>query len=162
MELGVHCHEKTCKQLDFLPLTCTYCQLKFCQQHFKSLALTDKSTGGHQCSNHPVDSTTIICPMCGDIVRKIAGRDPNQLVNEHINQGCKSKAAQQVYANGCTFKGCTKRELVPIVCQNCRLQFCIRHRLEADHTCAPKLPKKQSKKKENNRKETNRKECLVS
>ncbi|XP_036682176.1 AN1-type zinc finger protein 2A isoform X8 [Balaenoptera musculus] len=33
-DLGKHCSEKTCKQLDFLPLECDACKQDFCKDHF--------------------------------------------------------------------------------------------------------------------------------
>ena len=31
--------------------------------------------------------------------------------------------------------GCKTKELVKITCDNCRLTFCLKHRLETDHEC---------------------------
>ncbi|KAL4695997.1 hypothetical protein H8958_011801 [Nasalis larvatus] len=33
-DLGKHCSEKTCKQLDFLPVKCDACKQDFCKDHF--------------------------------------------------------------------------------------------------------------------------------
>nr|XP_023510860.1 AN1-type zinc finger protein 2A isoform X3 [Equus caballus] len=33
-DLGKHCSEKTCNQLDFLPLKCDACKQDFCKDHF--------------------------------------------------------------------------------------------------------------------------------
>ncbi|KAG8428894.1 hypothetical protein GDO86_018968 [Hymenochirus boettgeri] len=32
-DLGKHCSEPTCKQLDFLPLKCDACERIFCKDH---------------------------------------------------------------------------------------------------------------------------------
>ncbi|KAL2765952.1 AN1-type zinc finger protein 2A isoform 3, partial [Daubentonia madagascariensis] len=37
-DLGKHCSEKTCKQLDFLPLKCDACKQDFCKDHFTCAA----------------------------------------------------------------------------------------------------------------------------
>ena len=42
----------------------------------------------------------------------------------------------KVYTNRCAKKGCKKKELLPMTCENCRQNFCIRHRHETDHDCA--------------------------
>ncbi|XP_054429449.1 AN1-type zinc finger protein 2A isoform X2 [Pteronotus mesoamericanus] len=40
-DLGKHCSEKACKQLDFLPLKCDMCEQDFCKDHF--------AYGAHKC-----------------------------------------------------------------------------------------------------------------
>ncbi|GFN93040.1 An1-type Zinc finger protein 1-like [Plakobranchus ocellatus] len=39
----------------------------------------------------------------------------------------------------CTIPGCEKKELTPIVCHHCNLNFCLSHRTQEDHNCE-KLP----------------------
>jgi hypothetical protein len=34
-------------------------------------------------------------------------------------------------------KGCKQKELVPITCQTCKKNYCLRHRIETDHECQP-------------------------
>ncbi|XP_052229300.1 AN1-type zinc finger protein 1-like isoform X2 [Dreissena polymorpha] len=36
----------------------------------------------------------------------------------------------------CSLLGCKKRELTPIMCEKCRLSFCLSHRHEVDHNCS--------------------------
>ena len=33
MEIGIHCEEKSCNRLDFLPINCPKCDSKFCSNH---------------------------------------------------------------------------------------------------------------------------------
>uniref|UniRef100_G3T7X9 Zinc finger AN1-type containing 1 n=1 Tax=Loxodonta africana TaxID=9785 RepID=G3T7X9_LOXAF len=35
----------------------------------------------------------------------------------------------------CSFKDCTEKELVPVVCPYCEKNFCLRHRHQSDHEC---------------------------
>jgi hypothetical protein len=42
---------------------------------------------------------------------------------------------QLVYSNRCSCKGCKQKELIPVVCDNCGLNFCLRHRHPQDHSC---------------------------
>ena len=42
----------------------------------------------------------------------------------------------QVYANKCNVKGCKQKELIPVLCDNCTLNFCLRHRHPQDHECS--------------------------
>jgi len=36
----------------------------------------------------------------------------------------------------CSLAGCSKRELVPVVCPHCTSQFCLDHRHQPDHNCS--------------------------
>ncbi|KAM9576234.1 AN1-type zinc finger protein 1-like isoform 2-T3 [Trichechus inunguis] len=35
----------------------------------------------------------------------------------------------------CSFKDCTEKELVPVICPYCEKNFCLRHRHQSDHEC---------------------------
>ncbi|CAB4031453.1 AN1-type zinc finger 2A-like, partial [Paramuricea clavata] len=39
-------------------------------------------------------------------------------------------------SNRCSAKGCKKKELVPVLCDSCRRNYCLRHRHPQDHDCA--------------------------
>lgn len=43
----------------------------------------------------------------------------------------------KTYSNACSYKGCKKREAMPLMCAGCRQNFCLRHRHEDDHECKP-------------------------
>ena len=70
-------------------------------------------------------------------------------VNEHIQNGCKSelKSTTNAHVNECSFNGCKTREVIPIVCNGCKMKFCIRHRFDLDHDCSMRLQMTQDKKK---------------
>lgn len=36
----------------------------------------------------------------------------------------------------CTFEDCKQKEMVQVVCEFCKLNFCMKHRLQVDHKCA--------------------------
>ncbi|KAJ7383996.1 AN1-type zinc finger protein 1 [Desmophyllum pertusum] len=42
----------------------------------------------------------------------------------------------------CAFEECTSHELVPVICEHCHNNYCLRHRHQVDHQC-PVLPPKQ-------------------
>ncbi|XP_078365797.1 AN1-type zinc finger protein 1-like isoform X2 [Oculina patagonica] len=42
----------------------------------------------------------------------------------------------------CSFEECSNRELVPVICEHCHNNYCLRHRHQVDHQC-PVLPQKQ-------------------
>lgn len=74
------------------------------------------------------------CPLCGVTLGLKKGEDPNVRMEQHIASGCASPTTER-RSNKCSFKGCKKRELVPVVCANCSLNFCLRHRMDRDHNC---------------------------
>lgn len=42
----------------------------------------------------------------------------------------------QIFKNRCSHSGCKKKELMPIVCPECGLNYCIPHRHPNDHNCS--------------------------
>jgi predicted nucleic acid binding AN1-type Zn finger protein len=144
--VGQQCSDPSCRQLDYLPTPCPYCNLVFCESHYGLLDRTQSSKPGHDCqkSHLKIDRKALICPLCSQVVpvsRLLSGSssgDPNESVNRHIEAGCPKEAGSttgRAFSNVCSVKGCSKKELVPIVCSDCGVKHCIRHRLPADHSC---------------------------
>ncbi|KAI8919260.1 AN1-type zinc finger protein 2B-like protein [Powellomyces hirtus] len=141
--LGEHCSVASCNQFDFLPFDCKNCKQIFCQPHFPAIPIDPTSRNqnleaGHLCAAfpaHKADARAVTCPVCSRVIPTRRGEDPNKNVNEHIQAGCPEPEKVQAYVNACTFRGCEKRELVPIKCPRCGKTFCIRHRNEVDHKC---------------------------
>lgn len=52
---------------------------------------------------------------------------------------------QTVFTNKCSLKGCKQKELVPVVCDKCNQNFCLRHRHPVDHSCSNASGKSVSK-----------------
>ncbi|XP_059163166.1 AN1-type zinc finger protein 2A-like isoform X2 [Physella acuta] len=129
--LGQHCNESTCKQLDFLPMTCDACSKIFCRDHimYKS----------HKCpESYKKDNQIPVCPLCNLPCPVKKGELPDSVVERHIESDCQSDPAKErrkVYTNKCSKKGCKQKELVPVKCETCRQNFCLRHRHEQDHSC---------------------------
>jgi len=66
------------------------------------------------------------------------GQLADVVVGQHIESDCQSDPAKErrkVYTNRCSKKGCKRKELVPIKCEKCRLNYCLKHRHEQDHSC---------------------------
>lgn len=126
--LGEHCALGTCKQLDFLPFTCDSCRRIYCKEHV--------TYENHNCETGlRKDRKVPVCPLCNQPVSLSPSENPDQKVNEHIENDCKSDLAKRQRSGKCSAKGCKKRELIPVQCSSCRKNFCLRHRHEADHDC---------------------------
>ncbi|KAG0047414.1 zinc finger, AN1-type domain [Gryganskiella cystojenkinii] len=135
--IGQHCSNSSCSQLDFLPFTCQYCKQTYCQDHWR--------LEGHSCPNGEdaslKDQRVPVCPLCNKPVPVKKGEDPNLRMEQHISAGCPEPAttiSKPIYTNSCNVKGCKNRSAIPIVCQKCRLNYCLKHRLESDHACVPR------------------------
>ncbi|CAG0918034.1 unnamed protein product [Notodromas monacha] len=152
--LGKHCSMMSCNRLgkshcsvsarcvanfflssDFLPVKCDACGKVFCNDHY--------SYAAHDCSGAlQRDVQVPVCPLCGIAVPVKRGEQPDIKVGEHIDNNCNSDVAlsrKKVYANKCSMKGCKRKEMVPISCPDCGQNFCLSHRLGADHKCTRDL-----------------------
>lgn len=102
---------------------------------------------GTHCSFHEcqrLDFLPIECPLC-----------KQQFCKEHVKNtehGCvisknNTLTKEQVdeLANpvsySCSIEACKNRELTPIKCDECKKQFCLKHRLPVDHECAAIIKK---------------------
>jgi len=134
--IGAHCDLSECKQHDFLPFKCSSCGGTFCLDH--------RTFDAHGCKKGNIkDAQAIFCPLCNQNVPVKPGEDPNHQLDEHIEKGCPPPSKARV--NGCSVKGCKKKELMPIKCAKCRQNYCLRHRLEMDHNCTGAPPPKSKK-----------------
>nr|XP_006001775.1 PREDICTED: AN1-type zinc finger protein 2A isoform X2 [Latimeria chalumnae] len=87
-DLGKQCCEKSCQQLDFLPMKCDACEEIFCKDH-----ITYKE---HKCSStYKKDVQVPVCPLCNTPIPVKRGEMPDIKVGEHIDRECKSDPAQR-------------------------------------------------------------------
>ncbi|XP_062143198.1 AN1-type zinc finger protein 2A [Drosophila sulfurigaster albostrigata] len=127
--LGQHCNEATCNRLDFLPVKCDSCDKVFCASHY--------NYDRHNCPGaHKKNFQVPICPLCGEPVPTAPGVEPDLTVGQHIDKQCQSDS-KKIYTNRCHAKGCKRKELIPVQCSQCKLNFCLRHRHSSDHDCKP-------------------------
>lgn len=125
--LGTHCAELSCNKLDFLPFTCNLCKKEFCVDHHKYTA--------HNCTeSYRADAQVPICPLCDQPVPSKRGQPPDLAVNEHMENNCKNKK-KKIYTNKCSADGCKTKEMIPVLCDSCRQNYCLRHRHPTDHDC---------------------------
>ncbi|XP_048846255.1 AN1-type zinc finger protein 2A isoform X1 [Brienomyrus brachyistius] len=130
-DLGEHCSEKSCKRLDFLPMKCDACEGIFCKDHITYV--------NHKCtSSYKKDVQVPVCPLCNTPVPVNRGEIPDIKVGEHIDRECKSDPAQRkkkIFTNKCSKGGCKQKEMIKVTCDQCHLNYCIRHRHPLDHDC---------------------------
>ncbi|XP_021371212.1 AN1-type zinc finger protein 2A-like [Mizuhopecten yessoensis] len=129
--LGTHCSNKSCKQLDFLPMKCDACSQIFCGDHI--------TYNCHQCTeSYKKDNQVPVCPLCNQPIPIKKDEMPDVVVGQHIDNDCQSDPARKrrkIYTNRCSHKGCKHKELIPVTCDKCRKNFCLKHRNEMDHDC---------------------------
>jgi hypothetical protein len=55
---------------------------------------------------------------------------PDIAVSAHIDRDCKSDPAvkKRIYTNRCSMKSCKQKELIKIGCDDCGLNYCLKHR----------------------------------
>ncbi|XP_053213754.1 LOW QUALITY PROTEIN: AN1-type zinc finger protein 2A-like [Panonychus citri] len=131
-DLGKNCSNPNCKQLDFLPVVCDSCNKVFCITHYPYES--------HSCPNSfQRDNQVPVCPLCNQPVPLRKGESPDIRVNSHIEDECQDGRAVRkrstIYKNRCSFEKCKKKELIPITCDVCRKNFCLKHRNPLDHKC---------------------------
>lgn len=130
-DLGKHCSESFCRQMDFLPVKCDACEQIFCYNHF--------TYSQHQCpSAYKKDVQVPVCPLCNAPVPNKRGELPDVAVSAHLDNDCKSDPAvkkRKIYTNRCNKKGCKVKELIKVNCDSCCLNFCLSHRHPQDHEC---------------------------
>ncbi|XP_046687484.1 LOW QUALITY PROTEIN: AN1-type zinc finger protein 2B-like [Homalodisca vitripennis] len=129
--LGKQCAESSCQKLDFLPVKCDACEKIFCHEHMSYM--------GHNCASaYKKDVQVPVCPLCNKPIPVRRGESPDIAVGAHIDTDCQSDPAKnkrKVFTNKCSMKGCKGKEIVTVVCNECSLNFCLRHRHTADHKC---------------------------
>lgn len=130
-DLGEHCSEKSCKRLDFLPMRCDACEEIFCKDHI--------TYANHKCtSSYKKDVQVPVCPLCNTPIPIKRGEMPDIKVGEHIDRDCKSDPAQRkrkIFTNKCSKGGCKQKEMIRVTCDQCHLNYCLKHRHPLDHEC---------------------------
>lgn len=125
-DLGGRCSVRTCRQHDFLPLTCHECKRQFCSEHYKS---HDACPHGSAHLHH----APLVCGECNEVIQVLrADASASEKAKAKASHVCTTKRAR---TSTCAFKGCRTRPLVPVQCNRCKLNFCLQHRVEGSHQC---------------------------
>ncbi|XP_065577971.1 AN1-type zinc finger protein 2A-like [Artemia franciscana] len=130
-DLGKHCSVESCHQLDFLPFKCDACGKIFCLEHYKY--------NSHSCTSAEKKNVQVpVCPLCNGPVPGNRDDPPDIAVSGHIDNDCKSdpaKAKRKLFSNLCSYKKCKQKEMIPVVCSECKRNYCLKHRHTTDHEC---------------------------
>lgn len=136
MDIGAHCSNSTCNQLDFLPIRCSNCSRSFCSSCFSSHRATCSAAD---------DQSVVVCPMCARGVAYRSGEDPNIVIDNHQRLGrCDPKNYKRVHERKrCCGEGCREKltTVNAYVCKNCGQETCVRHRFPESHACKPVVRK---------------------
>ncbi|XP_053084517.1 AN1-type zinc finger protein 2A isoform X3 [Pangasianodon hypophthalmus] len=79
-----------------------------------------------------------VCPLCNTPIPIKRGEMPDVKVGEHIDRDCKSDPAQKkrkIFTNKCSKGGCKQKEMIRVTCDECHLNYCLKHRHPLDHDC---------------------------
>lgn len=129
--LGKHCSKSDCNKLDFLPIKCDACTLLYCDDHFRYT--------NHNCpKSFEKNNQVPVCPLCNKPIPVQKGQHPDYVVGNHIDSDCQSDPAKfrrKVFTNKCSYKKCKTKEVVPVICDQCKQNYCLKHRHTSDHAC---------------------------
>jgi len=134
IEVGKHCAHPDCHQLDFLPFTCDLCRGVFCAEH--------RLREQHKCvaESEMRANVAVKCPICNAIVH-VHNEPIDEAISRHIDRGCTTTQTSSTSSTSggtqfkCHYARCTERELTRVLCNECGLQTCLRHRAPAAHAC---------------------------
>ncbi|XP_077216477.1 zinc finger (AN1-like) family protein [Tasmannia lanceolata] len=134
-ELGKHCQESYCNQLDFLPFKCDGCRKVFCLDH--------RSYKSHDCpkSEHK-NRTVVLCNLCSMSIEREGEDEEKVILERHAMSGdCDPSKKQKPK---CPVKRC--KEVLTFsntnTCKVCLQKVCLKHRFPTDHSCNPKASSK--------------------
>lgn len=117
--------------MDVLPARCGKCGKLFCTAHI--------AYGAHQCTAFK-DTTAAVCPVCQQAVQQRQGETPDAAVSRHLDNGGCHDPPKVTRNNFCSFGGCTRNEIVLILCERCGNSFCVNHRAPDQHLCPRRTP----------------------
>jgi predicted nucleic acid binding AN1-type Zn finger protein len=130
-DLGKHCSQESCNQLDFLPFHCDGCDKFFCAEH--------RSYRDHKCPNANMrDRVVQICPVCSSSVFQVFNEDPSLTLRTHAESGNCNPNNKIKKPPSCPVKRC--KETLTFansnVCKSCGVKTCLKHRFPSDHACS--------------------------
>jgi len=132
--LGKHCHDETCKQKDFLPFTCKFCEKIYCLDH--------RDPTSHSCQHSKIgDIRVFTCPVCLKVCKFDSGKlTEDDYFSIHQATDCNPAQYEQIKAEKskkCSVDNC-KTKLTTLnthTCKKCTQILCLNHRFDDQHVC---------------------------
>ncbi|KAL8815541.1 MAG: hypothetical protein Q9191_008454 [Dirinaria sp. TL-2023a] len=129
--IGAHCQYSYCNQLDFLPFRCESCRGTYCLEH--------RTESAHRCVRE------------GEWARRKKNLSPpttsTSATGNNSNNGRTISSvapAPQPSPSQCSLPECktviNTHNSVGVGCDICMRQYCLKHRLREDHSCATLQP----------------------
>lgn len=118
--IGAHCQYSYCNQLDFLPFRCQSCRGTYCLDH--------RTETSHKCER---------AGEWAAAKRKAAGLFPSS--NAPSGGKPTLHMATQCWHTSCKTYINTLNS-IGVRCPTCNRQYCLKHRLQEDHTCTTVVP----------------------
>ena len=117
--IGAHCQYTYCNQLDFLPFRCESCKGTYCLDH--------RTESSHKCSHAGEWAATRRKQATASSQTSTNAVKPTlATATQCSHPSCKT------YINTLTSVG--------VGCQTCNRQYCLKHRLREEHSCATLTP----------------------
>ncbi|XP_078438263.1 zinc finger (AN1-like) family protein [Wolffia australiana] len=128
-DLGRHCEEESCGQLDFLPFLCDCCHKAFCKEH-RSYADHGCEKAGH------ASRTVVVCEACSASVERRGGEDDNAALARHVASSGACDPSKKRRTR-CPARACREKLSFSnaAACRLCRQRLCLRHRFPDSHSC---------------------------
>ncbi|XP_058112122.1 zinc finger AN1 domain-containing stress-associated protein 12 [Magnolia sinica] len=127
-ELGKHCQQSSCNQLDFLPFNCDACLMVYCVEH--------RSYKSHDCPKAERQSrTVVVCSSCSMSIERDGSKDDKIILEQHQQSGNCNPSNKKKPT--CPVKRC-KQVLTfsnTAACKICHQKVCLKHRFPSDHAC---------------------------
>lgn len=127
-DVGKHCAVQDCKERDFLPFSCDFCNKCFCLNH--------RSETSHHCQTKRPDNEAIFCPICKHQILVCHGENAQRNLAIHANSKCQKYVVETIERLPCALGGCKSESVVLIRCFSCKKEFCLPHRAPDAHKCA--------------------------
>jgi predicted nucleic acid binding AN1-type Zn finger protein len=128
-DLGAHCDDPGCNQLDFLPFECDGCGKVFCMEH--------RTYRDHGCAKAADQGRTVlICVACGVAIERTPGQDDRAVLDAHARSRRCDPAKK--HKPRCPARRCKETLTFSNTshCKTCGLKVCLKHRFPTDHDCS--------------------------
>ena len=83
-----------------------------------------------------LDFLPIRCDLCGfKYCKQHSSYDSHNCIKYKEISVNQSGSTGPIPLHKCLFDGCKNKELISIICEDCKFNFCVLHRLKVDHDC---------------------------